>query len=69
MIRYKALFSLFLIILVASSFCRQAAGSNDYISWKKIHVLVYTKNGKGYVNDNIAAGVASIKQLDVKYGF
>ena len=69
MIRYKALFSLFLILLLASSFSRQAAGSDSYISWKKIHVLVYTKNGKGYVHDNIAAGVASIKQLGAKHGF
>lgn len=30
---------------------------------KNSHVLVYTKNGKGYVHDNIAASVACIKEL------
>lgn len=30
---------------------------------KNSHVLVYTKNGKGYVHDNIAASVECIKEL------
>ncbi len=30
---------------------------------KKSHVLVYTKNGKGYVHDNIPASVACIQAL------
>ncbi len=32
-------------------------------------VLVYTKNGKGYVHDNIAASVAAIKQLAATNNF
>jgi type 1 glutamine amidotransferase len=32
-------------------------------------VLVYTKNGKGYVHDNIAASVAAIKQLGATNNF
>lgn len=32
-------------------------------------VLVYTKNGQGYVHDNIAAAVASIKELAVANKF
>ncbi len=32
-------------------------------------VLVYTKNGKGYVHDNIAASVAAIKQLGAANNF
>jgi type 1 glutamine amidotransferase len=39
------------------------------INWKKIHVLVYTKNGKGYVHDNIAAASTAIRQLGKRYGF
>jgi len=39
------------------------------IDWRRIRVLVYTKNGKGYVHNNIASGVASIKQLGEKNGF
>ena len=32
-------------------------------------VLVYTKNGKGYVHDNIASAVASIQSLAAEYRF
>jgi uncharacterized protein len=32
-------------------------------------VLVYTKNGKGYVHDNIAASVAAIKKLGAENNF
>ena len=32
-------------------------------------VLVYTKNGEGYVHDNIAASVAAIEGLGERYGF
>lgn len=39
------------------------------IKWKNIQVLVYTKNGKGYVHDNIAAGVAAIQQLGREHSF
>lgn len=33
---------------------------------KNIHVLVYTKNGKGYVHDNIPYAVAAIKEIAKK---
>jgi type 1 glutamine amidotransferase len=36
---------------------------------KNSEVLVYTKNGKGYVHDNIAAAVASIRELGVANQF
>ena len=36
---------------------------------KGSRVLVYTKNGKGYVHDNIASAVACIKQLAATNGF
>jgi len=37
--------------------------------WKNIKVLVYTKNGKGYVHDNIPAAVQCIRELGQQYGF
>lgn len=37
--------------------------------WQKVKVLVYTKNGKGYVHENISSAVACIKKLGVQYGF
>ena len=39
------------------------------INWKTVKVLVYTRNGKGYVHENIAAATASIKQMAKQYGF
>src|SRR5258706_9108020 len=38
-------------------------------NWKKVHVLVYTKNGKGYVHDNIPSAVDCIQILGKQYGF
>lgn len=38
-------------------------------NWKKVSVLVYTKNGKGYVHDNIPSAVAAIRQMGRQNGF
>ena len=38
-------------------------------NWKNATVLVYTKNGKGYVHDNIPFAVKAIQGLGVKYNF
>ncbi len=45
------------------------AYSQNSFNWKKVKVLVYTKNGKGYVHDNIPSAVASIQKLGKQYGF
>ncbi len=37
--------------------------SQDNLAWKKVTVLVYTKNGTGYVHDNIPSAVAAIQKL------
>ena len=39
------------------------------IKWKNIHVLVYTKNGKGYVHQNIGAASACFQELGRQKGF
>lgn len=43
--------------------------SAQNFSWKKVTVLVYTKNGKGYVHDNIPSAVAAIQQMGRQQGF
>ncbi|CCH54889.1 Crp/FNR family transcriptional regulator [Fibrisoma limi BUZ 3] len=43
--------------------------SKDDVNWKKVKVLVYTKNGKGYVHDNIPNAVQCIQRLGQQYGF
>jgi type 1 glutamine amidotransferase len=39
------------------------------VNWKKMKVLVYTKNGKGYVHDNIPSAVTAIQKLGQENGF
>ena len=36
---------------------------------KNKHVLIFTKNGKGYVHENIAASIAAIQKLGTENGF
>lgn len=38
-------------------------------SWKNVSVLVYTKNGKGYVHDNIPDAVAALRKLSEQHKF
>ncbi len=39
------------------------------IKWNKVKVMVYTKNGKGYVHDNIANSIVAIQALGKQNGF
>ncbi len=43
--------------------------SQDNLNFKKVKVLVYTKNGKGYVHDNIPSAVACIQKLGKENNF
>lgn len=66
-----ATITLLLFVLIACNTAKQNAGapiSHD-LNWKKVRVLVYTKNGKGYVHQNIAAATQSIQQLAAQQGF
>ncbi|MEO5591554.1 MAG: ThuA domain-containing protein [Chitinophagaceae bacterium] len=70
MINKLAVIILIITMLMACTSAKHATGNNNGVTdWKKIHVLVYTKNGKGYVHDNIASAVASVQQLGVQHGF
>src|SRR5215218_9501716 len=46
-----------------------SAYAQEKMNWKKLTVLVYTKNGKGYVHDNIPSAVACIQKFGKQYGF
>lgn len=39
------------------------------VNWKKVSVLVYTKNGKGYVHANLPGAVSCIQKLGQQHGF
>lgn len=45
------------------------ADAQEGVNWKNVRVLVYTKNGKGYVHDNIPSAVACVQKLGKQYGF
>ena len=58
-----------LLFIIVSTNAQKKNNAVNKINWKNVNVLVYTKNGKGYVHDNIAAGVAAIKQIGNENGF
>jgi len=48
----------------------EAIGAQDArVDWTKVRVLVYTKNGKGYVHDNIPASIEAIRELAREHRF
>ncbi|MDB5248625.1 MAG: Crp/Fnr family transcription regulator [Segetibacter sp.] len=55
-----------LCLLISTSV---SATAQDNVNWKKVRVLVYTKNGKGYIHDNIPSAVMSIQKLGQENGF
>src|SRR5688572_32577036 len=63
-------FSVFMLcvlsVLLLSSTTTSEAGKPK---WKKVKVLVYTKNGTGYVHDNIPNAVKCIQKLGQEHGF
>jgi uncharacterized protein len=60
--------SLFIVLM---GLFTQVASAQDQkkVSWKKVKVLVYTKNGKGYVHKNIPSAVKAIQKLGTEKGF
>ena len=64
---------LFFFILFQFSLSNNLSAQNKVdpiaIEWKKVSVLVYTKNGKGYVHDNIPGAISCIQKLGNQYGF
>jgi type 1 glutamine amidotransferase len=61
--------SLVLLLIIVFSFAGAQKAEPIAIDWKKTNVLVYTKNGKGYVHENISSAVACIKKLAAENGF
>ncbi|HEX8061138.1 MAG TPA: ThuA domain-containing protein [Cyclobacteriaceae bacterium] len=57
-------FLLLMSLAAGSSFAQK-----DKVNWKKMSVLVYTKNGKGYVHENIPFAVEALKKLATEHGF
>lgn len=60
---YAGIWCLILSSLLAPVIAQKKTGL------EKLSVLVYTKNGKGYVHDNIPSAVACMQQLAKQHGF
>ena len=65
-VKFQSRFICLLFILFASCFNLSYA---QKIKWNKVKVLVYIKNGKGYIHDNIANSVTAIQALGKEKGF
>ncbi|RYZ95143.1 MAG: ThuA domain-containing protein, partial [Sphingobacteriaceae bacterium] len=61
--------TLLIVCIVLITGVINADGAAKNISLRKIKVLVYTKNGQGFVHDNIASAVACIQKLGQEQGF
>ena len=57
------------MVLLVLSLAPLMLFAKDSFNWKKVRVLVYTKNGKGYIHDNIPSAVKSIQSMGAQYGF
>ncbi len=58
----RALSVLWLLTLVGETLAQP-------VDWKKIKLLVYTKNGEGFVHDNIENSIIAIQALGKQHGF
>ena len=65
----KTLLFIVCICLALFAVAQKKSKGGAKVNWKKVNVLVYIKNGNGYVHENRAAGVAAIKQLGTQHGF
>jgi uncharacterized protein len=61
--------TLLLTILSLFLFKNLFSQAQKPVNWKKVNVLVYTKNGVGYVHDNIPEAVACVRNMGQQYGF
>lgn len=55
----------FLLLLISLNANAQTANVN----WKRVKVLVYTKNGKGYVHENIPFAARAFQRMGKEHGF
>lgn len=62
----KKLPAVFLLIFISFF---TAVSAQEKFNWEKVAVLVYTKNGKGYIHENIPSAVACIQKLGKENGF
>lgn len=62
-------FTLALLVNLLFGLLITPSSRGQNVNWKKVKVLVYTKNGVGYVHDNIPNAVQCIQKLGAQNGF
>ena len=65
----KCPFILFMCFFFFLVLAHARVNAQTAVNWKNVRVLVYTKNGKGYVHDNIPSAVSCIQKLGKQYNF
>lgn len=60
---------LFTLLVCLTGFCLQVHSQQNVQTLKGKKVLVFTKNGKGYVHENIPASIAAIQKLAIQFNF
>lgn len=65
----KKLICLSVFILIIPFALVSHSSSAQKVNWNKVQILFYTKNGKGFVHDNIPNSITAIKELSQEYGF
>jgi type 1 glutamine amidotransferase len=58
-----------LLIFVLFNFFTSHVVAQKDNNLKNVRVLVYTKNGKGYIHDNISSAVSCVQKLGAQNGF
>jgi len=57
------------IAFLCFTLCCSSIAAQPAVNWKGVRVLVYKKNGEGYVHDNIPHAAQAIIDMGKKYGF
>jgi uncharacterized protein len=66
----KSTLTAFVLCLFLTVFTAAVSKQEEVkVNWKKVKVLVYTKNGKGYVHENVPFAAKSIQKLGQQHGF
>lgn len=65
----KILSTMMFLFYVSVSALLAQSNNLDEVDLHNVRIMVYTKNGQGYVHDNIEAATASILDLGKQYGF
>jgi len=60
---------LIISLFLSSSFTPIDKSKEEKVKWNKVRVLVFIKNGKGYVHENIPFAVKCIQKLGQQNGF